>query len=471
MKAVYSFWEPKTIKTNVGFATAQDMARTMALSLELAHRRIGDSVLVTDAYGKSILIDTFQLPFKEVVMLPDTFKELNADLWAYCKIYAYKVMAERNEPFIHIDNDVILWQSPPSYVADSALFFQNKEHFRTHEGYSRLIDMLKTAPVKPEWAFHGIEFAYNCGVVALNKPQFKHIFLEWYETVTDFIFNPKNKSWWDKNPDKHSCNHLFEQYFISCLIAKHNLQSETGVLIRNFSYENMHLPEFPMTHMWGAEKRRPEVMARVRERLYKEYPKYSYFDKVELPAEEVFTNIYKNNVWGKGSGSGSDPKNTEEYRMFLQRFMKDNKVKSVVDLGCGDWQMNEHIDFTGIEYLGVEVVEQLVKDNIRKYGDSMTKFDFGDITTYKIPKCDLLLIKDVFIHWPIKKIIEFFNREIPAKYILVTNDNMDNHLNKDISLGSFHPIDLSLEPFNLPVETVLVWKHQQKHTQLLKKLA
>ncbi|MBI4414995.1 MAG: SAM-dependent methyltransferase, partial [Candidatus Kerfeldbacteria bacterium] len=54
--------------------------------------------------------------------------------------------------------------------------------------------------------------------------------------------------------------------------------------------------------------------------------------------QPIFEKIYKDKVWYKGSGSGSLPENTTTYRDFLQKYIKQNNIKSILDLGCGDWQ-------------------------------------------------------------------------------------------------------------------------------------
>jgi hypothetical protein len=63
--------------------------------------------------------------------------------------------------------------------------------------------------------------------------------------------------------------------------------------------------------------------------------------------ESVFTHIYENNVWGNNnstnyngsSGSGSDiDYNRHNYIPFLKKFIIDNNIKTIIDLGCGDFR-------------------------------------------------------------------------------------------------------------------------------------
>ena len=65
---------------------------------------------------------------------------------------------------------------------------------------------------------------------------------------------------------------------------------------------------------------------------------------------KIFENIYKYNLWLFGSGSGSIKIKNIKYITCLQNFLKQKKITSVCDLGCGDWQLSQHIDWSNINY-------------------------------------------------------------------------------------------------------------------------
>ena len=80
--------------------------------------------------------------------------------------------------------------------------------------------------------------------------------------------------------------------------------------------------------------------------------------------EQYFTNIYENNIWGGinknneyngNSGGGSDINfNIDTYVPVLKHFILNNNVKSVVDLGCGDFKCGKLIyDDLDIKYIGL----------------------------------------------------------------------------------------------------------------------
>jgi hypothetical protein len=62
--------------------------------------------------------------------------------------------------------------------------------------------------------------------------------------------------------------------------------------------------------------------------------------------EQCFTNAYETQLWGNNniaeyngsSGDGSSLNyNINTYVPFLKKFITDNNIKNIVDLGCGDF--------------------------------------------------------------------------------------------------------------------------------------
>ena len=74
----------------------------------------------------------------------------------------------------------------------------------------------------------------------------------------------------------------------------------------------------------------------------------------------IFEHIYRNDLWHGGSGPGSFPEVNRPYVRFLQSFLLQNQIRSVVDLGCGDWQFSRGIDWGSTRYLGLDVVPHVL---------------------------------------------------------------------------------------------------------------
>jgi SAM-dependent methyltransferase len=168
-----------------------------------------------------------------------------------------------------------------------------------------------------------------------------------------------------------------------------------------------------------------------------------------------FNTIYKYNLWLFGSGSGSLRINNKKYTTFLTTFLKDHNISNVCDIGCGDWQLSKHIDWTGIHYLGIDVVKDVIKKNLI-YTESNIKFICKNILDYTIPNCELYIVKDIFQHLSNTNIEIIINKLLKNKYryILIINDVSYLNLNYNIENGLYRPIDLNKKPFNYTFKVI-----------------
>jgi len=172
----------------------------------------------------------------------------------------------------------------------------------------------------------------------------------------------------------------------------------------------------------------------------------------------TFAGIYQRDGWGGGSGNGARSVNNIEYCAFLARFLERNFIRSVVDLGCGDWQFSRFINWDGISYLGVDAVPDIVQHNTERFGSATVRFGiFSGL--HDLPAADLLLCKDVMQHWPNGMIVEalaaFRGR---YRYVLLTNDEEPlDRQNQDIPLGGWRALDLRKPPFQCRAANLLSW--------------
>ena len=175
----------------------------------------------------------------------------------------------------------------------------------------------------------------------------------------------------------------------------------------------------------------------------------------------AFEDIYSKDVWRGGSGPGSSPVNTAEYRAFVQRFMHDNGVRTVTDLGCGDWQFSRLIDWSGVRYTGLDLVPHLITSNESRYGGPGVTFRVLE-TIDDLPGGDLLLCKEVLQHLPNAAVADYL-RHIRKKYrlALLTNFVLPEQLvNSDIAPGRSRPLRLERPPFSAPGAVVMTYHPQ-----------
>jgi len=109
---------------------------------------------------------------------------------------------------------------------------------------------------------------------------------------------------------------------------------------------------------------------------------------------KVFSKIYDKSLWGNGSGSGSDPKNAKPYIELLKSHLNDKKYKSIVDLGCGDWQiMSQIIIPDNTHYIGYDLVKSVINKNITNYKKSNIDFvQIKSLEDIQDTKADLLMV-------------------------------------------------------------------------------
>ena len=181
--------------------------------------------------------------------------------------------------------------------------------------------------------------------------------------------------------------------------------------------------------------------------------------------KKIFTKIYKNSYWQSGeskSGSGSDLKNLKDYKFNLDIFFKKYQIKSMLDIPCGDFLfMEQFLKNKNIKYIGGDIVEELIKNNKRKYKNY--KFEIFDIiNNHKIDKFDILHIKDCLFHFSfndIWKVIENVS-SFKTKYTLITSHKSLIMKNLDIESGEFRHLDLERKPFNFPKPIYKIYEYK-----------
>lgn len=176
---------------------------------------------------------------------------------------------------------------------------------------------------------------------------------------------------------------------------------------------------------------------------------------------KVFAKKTTDNTWaGKNSlsGHGSDFVSTENLRQILPSLIQELNVKSLLDAPCGDFYWMNLTDLQIDNYIGVDIVPELVEQNQLKYSSKNRQFINLDIILDELPNVDLILCRDCLVHLSfnqIKESIQNFKKS-GSTYLLTTTypDLLDK--NKNIVTGDWRPLDLEKPPFNFPKPIKLV---------------
>jgi len=180
---------------------------------------------------------------------------------------------------------------------------------------------------------------------------------------------------------------------------------------------------------------------------------------------KVFDNICDNNLWGgesSKSGPGSDCINTQHIIREIPFILKKFDIETVLDIACGDFAWFKKIELPStVKYIGADIVQSLVDSNNARYKSDNIQFINLDVLSSPIPKADLIICRDCFIHFPnqyIKKAIVNIKRS-KSRYLLTTSHNWRGvESNLDIKFGEWRRINLELSPFNFPTPDHLIYE-------------
>ncbi len=124
---------------------------------------------------------------------------------------------------------------------------------------------------------------------------------------------------------------------------------------------------------------------------------------------ETFAEIYEKNVWGGErsefySGEGSTERYSEKYALTITKFIGENNIKRVVDLGCGDFRVASRFVAGDFHYTGCDVVPSLVEHLNRNFANEKIEFCCLNIVEDELPDGDLCLSPKVSENSPIKRL-------------------------------------------------------------------
>ena len=165
-------------------------------------------------------------------------------------------------------------------------------------------------------------------------------------------------------------------------------------------------------------------------------------------------NYFKSNSQDSKSGPGSNLKYTSDMSRELQKFFIEKNIKTILDIGCGDfiWMnllLNEYHIYD--KYLGLDIVDELIKNNKKKYSNNKISFKTFDLVKNEIPNgFDIILVRDVFIHLKNEQIINFLDllKNLNVKYFGVTSTPSLGKNNELKTVGRYRDINIEIEPFN-----------------------
>ena len=223
MKIIQSFWS-KPFQTPYknsfdsramgGFPFKRHFIYTWALSILRLKEHFQEVHLVTDDFGKQLMIDVFALPYTSFSTELNALDDMPTQFWCAGKLY---VSAYTKCPFLHFDGDLILGDLFDKSILKQPLVAEF--HYEDKpKNYEKVINQLcepnanllvfneiKETISKPDFIYN----EYNLGIVGGNDYEFLNVYAE---KSLDMVAQNKNILLPDTVPVS----------FINCLIEQFN---------------------------------------------------------------------------------------------------------------------------------------------------------------------------------------------------------------------------------------------------------
>jgi hypothetical protein len=139
-----------------------------------------------------------------------------------------------------------------------------------------------------------------------------------------------------------------------------------------------------------------------------------------------FGSIYRDQEWRAGgeslSGPGSDQAAAQPYVDFVGQVIQSQAVRSVLDIGHGDWAMWPDEAFAGVDYLGVDVAKGLSEKVSASKSNERRRFEWMDASQADLPIADAVLCKDVLQHLPNVNVAALLEKFTQFRTIIVCHD-------------------------------------------------
>jgi hypothetical protein len=130
--------------------------------------------------------------------------------------------------------------------------------------------------------------------------------------------------------------------------------------------------------------------------------------------------------------------------------MKEFEIRSMLDLPCGDFYWMKHVDLQGIDYIGADIVSELITRN-KQFESPHVSFEPLDLLSSRLPKVDMIFCRDCLVHLSFKDVfVALENIVRSGSGLLLTTTFPRHRRNYDIRTGGWRTLNLELAPFGLP---------------------
>ncbi len=176
--------------------------------------------------------------------------------------------------------------------------------------------------------------------------------------------------------------------------------------------------------------------------------------------EKVFQHAYRHNIWGDPesvSGPGSGLFRTESFRDQIPALLNELGANSLLDAGCGDFNWMKEVSLPVEQYVGIDIVPELIAHNRQRYTEVKRSFIHGDILRAELPRVDIILCRDCLVHFSFKDAwMALRNFKRSRSCYLLTTTFIEFPDNVEIETGGWRRLNLEQAPFSFPPPEKLI---------------
>ena len=198
--------------------------------------------------------------------------------------------------------------------------------------------------------------------------------------------------------------------------------------------------------------------------------------------KDIFDTIYREHIWdGPGevsSGSGSQPQNSKAYEDLIVAYVEEHGITSIVDVGCGDFQVSGRIMARlpeEVTYTGCDVSSVVIDHNTKKFATDRIAFRQVDASETDLPAGELVLMREVMQHLDNAAILEILPKLEAFPHAIVSNTiakgakpvNIDLAPGRGARAGIGSGLWLDKPPYNRPVEELLTTPHDNGKVEIV----
>ncbi|MFN7655361.1 MAG: DUF6734 family protein [Cyclobacteriaceae bacterium] len=293
MKIIQSFWTKPGLKEanfNIsdrnmgGWVDKRFNYFSWALSCLQLKKFYGRVELITDSAGFDLFVRKLSLPYDDVKVALDELdlNEYHYDLWALGKLKAYSL---QEEPFIHVDGDVFIFEKFSNDFENSDLLAQNAEYGfnyyedafkKIEESFDYIPQVLLSSRKKNDNKVVGV----NAGIVGGKNVGF---FQEYSACAFEFVNRNRSKL---AQINIGLFNNVFEQFLFYAMAEKMGISITYYLKNVNHAFDGLaELTGVPRrvryVHTVGVYKRIAYIGDLIANRLLMDYPEY-YFKIINL---------------------------------------------------------------------------------------------------------------------------------------------------------------------------------------------